>query len=200
MNQQSPQRKRAGRRRRLAELATIISVPLAVIGLIVAYVTLRTEVSNGRDADESRVASSDAAASAPVAPTATTTETADRLMTMLQLRAGAGNIKVADGGRTVTMPCGTNNSEDTFREVEYWLRGAYRSFTAQVEVSAVAAAEVHTQLEVLTDRVRRGNLVLSGAQTRSVSAAVDGGATLQLRLTCQQPNAVVTIRDATVHG
>jgi hypothetical protein len=198
VNQHSPQRRPAGRRRRWAEIATIVSVPLAVLGLVVAFVTWRTEVSNGRDAGESPVAGPGGTTSAQ-APAATTAASG-RLLTALQLRAGAGNIKVTDGGRTVTMPCGTNNSEDTFREVEYWLRGAYRGFTAQVEVSGVAAAEVRTQLEVLTDQVRRGNVVLSGAQTRPVSAGIEGGATLQLRLTCEQPNAVVTIRDATVLG
>jgi len=197
-------RRARDRRRRWAEIATIVTVPLAAVALVVGVLQWRAEVSGGQDRDAGdRVASTGTGAVGPDSGAATPASgggqpAAARPVAALQVRAGGANIEVAGDGRTLVMPCGSNNSDDAYREVEYWLRGAYRGFAAQFEVTEVDAPEVRTQLEVFTDSVRSGNVVLAGKQGRRVTATIAGGQVLKLRLTCESSDTVVAILDAAV--
>lgn len=198
MNQPTPQRPADHWWHRGTQIATIAAALVAVVTLLVAYFAWRNPVQNGAPAGSERASATSPATSASGVTAPATSASPARPVTELQVRAGAANVSV-DGG-TMVVPCGTGNTGDTRREIEYWLRGAYRSFTAEVEVTEVTAPEIRTQLEVFTDSELSANVILTGAQSRPVSAEVDGGDVLRLRLTCQQRDTVVVIRDAAVHG
>jgi hypothetical protein len=125
-------------------------------------------------------------------------QSASRALTDLEVAAGTGNTRV--DGATVSLACGTGESHDRSREVEYRTRGAYQRFTATLTATEVAAPEIRTQLQIFSDTTVVSDIVLVGTETVPVDAELDGGQILRLRLTCQHRDTVLVISGGTVLG
>lgn len=198
MNRPEPQQPTRSPWQRSVQLVGLVVIPL--VALLVAIMAWQFPVK-----------SDDPTTTSPTAPgtatggTDTTSSTRPgssqppgRALTDLEVAAGTGNTRV-DGG-AVSMACGTGESHDRSREVEYRTRGAYQRFTARISATEVPRPEIRTQLQVFSDTTVVFDVVLRGTEAVPVDAELDGGQLLRLRLTCQHRDTVLVISDGTVRG
>jgi hypothetical protein len=191
-------------------LAAVLASLVALAGLLY---TIRSGPASGAASSSSTQASSSTGAAASTVPTGTGTpnapqppsSAAERLsLTSLTPAAGGGNV--TRKGTNLTMACGTNQSDDTFREIQYTLPATrhYAHFRARVQGGNGDADEQYTLSAFVRGQYVRAN------QTRQIAAATFGSGavadlqgdltddldTLVLRLVCHLPGASVTITDA----
>jgi NPCBM/NEW2 domain len=182
---------------RAAQLATIIALPVAIIGVLVAR--------NGPQAGSASPHTTMTGVSAPSSPVATSPVATgtERPLADLLPKSGQNNITLdkdpAGAVSAMTIHCGSGDSNDRFREVEYTLNGAYSNFVADV-MATVNEPEYKTQFQVFGDDVQADNKVLSGSQPNTVQAPVAGKKTMRLRLTCQDSNATLILRNARIQS
>jgi hypothetical protein len=191
-------------------LAAVLASLVALGGLLY---TVRSSSASGAASSSSTSASSSTGAAASTAPTSMGTSSASQplssttgalSLTSLTPAAGAGNV--TRKGTNLTMACGTNQSDDLFREVQYTLPATrhFAHFQATVHGGIGDADQQFTVTAFV-----RGQYVRAD-QTREIGGVTFGpGAnpdlrgdltadvdTLVLRLQCHLPGAFVTITGA----
>jgi hypothetical protein len=96
----------------------------------------------------------------------------------------------------VTVPCGSNNSGDTKRQVTYLLERRYVTFTADVRAYKKPADEYKLQLRVYADNAQPQVVELQPDQRAPLSMSVDGVKKLMLEVTCERPGGQLTLAGA----
>lgn len=106
------------------------------------------------------------------------------------------------------MPCGSNQSDDRFPEVEYELPGPYARLTTEVTVQGTADPETPVGVEIFireridrSDRLRKVvTVVAHPGQIKPLSADVTSATALVIRLSCGSSALRVTYADPVVQG
>ena len=71
----------------------------------------------------------------------------ERHLAELPLTQGGGVVTVL-GGRDLSMPCGSGQSDDSYRQIEYELPGSYTSFTTRATAGGKSDPEAKIGVEV----------------------------------------------------
>src|SRR5262249_17517859 len=126
-----------------------------------------------------------------------------RYLTSVPVAAGAVYLQTGGklGPHDFVMQCGSGQSDDQSRKVEWNVVGSYARLTMTVTPSGQVDPETLTQVEVLADDIQVDNnpaLVL-GRPTR-LDAPISGAHQVALRLTCQSPFVHVTFSGALLTG
>jgi hypothetical protein len=180
----------------------------AIVGglaALAAFLVFVIPTRDGRDeADRHRSPGpAQATQNATTTPPSTTETIApkERHLAELPLAQGGGVVEVA--GRDLRMPCGSGQSDDRYREIEYELPGAYTSFTTQATAAGKADPEARIGIEVFvrtrqerSDRIPRPAAIVVQANTSApLTADITNAETLLLRLTCSTSTLNVTFMD-----
>jgi hypothetical protein len=189
------------------------AVLAALVGLGGLIWTIHTSSASGATSGPTTSPSSSTGGSGSTGPTATGTSPSQVSalspseslpLTSLTPAAGAGNV--TRKGTDLTMPCGTNQSDDLFREIQYSLPTTrhYPHFRATVHGGAGDADQQFTVTAfvrgqyVRADQTRQIATVTlrPGADGSLNGDLTDDVDTLVLRLVCHLPGASVTISGA----
>jgi hypothetical protein len=126
----------------------------------------------------------------------------ERHVAELPLAQGGGAVSVV-GGTDLSMPCGSGQSDDQYRQIEYVLPAAYASFTTRATAMGKADEEARVGIQVFirarqerSDRVlevRRIDLQANGSE--SLTADITNARAILLRITCSASTLSVTFTD-----
>jgi hypothetical protein len=178
-----------------------IGAVVAIVTIVVGAITyaLWSATSSPERSEPSPTFAPPISRTAGAVSTAVTTMTGanGRWLTDLPPVAGADRVsRPPKTSGTLDMPCATGSEGDLRRVVEYDLLRGYTSFRAVVTRSGGIRPEAAVQVEVIVDAAVRDNAVLHSGEQADLSADITGAASLQLRLTCQEPAGKVTFADA----
>lgn len=126
----------------------------------------------------------------------------ERHLAELPLTQGGGVVTVI-GGRDLSMPCGSGQSDDSYRQIEYELPGSYTSFTTRATAGGKSDPEAKIGVEVFvrarqerSDRTpRAGLIVLQAAGSGPLTADITNARAILLRITCSVSTLTVTFTD-----
>ena len=126
----------------------------------------------------------------------------ERHLAELPLTQGGGAVRVI-GGRDLSMPCGSGQSDDGYRQIEYELPSPYTSFTTRGTASGRADPEAKVGVEVFvrarqerSDRTPRvGTIVLQADESKPLTADITDARAILLRITCSISTLTVTFTD-----
>jgi hypothetical protein len=183
-------------------IATAIGAVATVVALLVFVIPTR----DGRD--EAARDASPGTAETTQKPTGTPASTTrpiasnERHLAELPLAQGGGAVRVVDG-RDLSMPCGSGQSDDRYREIEYQLPGAYTSFTTQATAGGKADPEASIGIEVFvrtrqerSDRIPRpGAIAIKTSTSAPLTADITDATALSLRITCSASTLNVRFTD-----
>ncbi len=101
------------------------------------------------------------------------------------------------------MPCGSGQSDDRYRQIEYELPGPYTSFTTSVTARGKADVEAQVGVQVFVrarqDRSDRtpevGRTVLHPNGSEPLTADITDARAILLRITCSTSALTVTFTD-----
>jgi hypothetical protein len=135
----------------------------------------------------------------PAPTTARSPEAGGRYLLDLQPQDGAANLaQVTDPGhRTFAVQCGTGNTDDQHRSVDWAPVGHYARLIATAIPTGRVDSETTTQVEILADNAVVNNqpaLALLGPA--AIDAPLGGAAVIGLRVTCMNSAVSVLFRDA----
>lgn len=178
----------------------LLSLAVAAVGVVVAILAWLIPM------DEDGTPSSAGSTSTPTppapapptttggTPTPTTQPPATvRYLTELVPATGGGFVQRV-GAHSLIMKCGTGESDDRFREVEYDIpRTGYRSF--RTVARPTGRRETRIGVTLFVDGVVRVDSVSTAGGTGTLSAGIDGAARLTLRITCDPGAASTTFVD-----
>jgi len=168
-----------------------LGLSVAIVGLIIAYFAW---VQPHSSADDDKVASSvpaggtgtTAARSGPTAPAGA------KQVALRGLAATTGGSNVRPDGDDLTMPCGSGQSTDRQRTVEYDLLGNYATLTADLTVTKARDGDTPLQVAVLVDDRGAGTYTLTrGTGSRRLDLPLTGAGRLRLQLICQFPDGEI---------
>jgi hypothetical protein len=126
----------------------------------------------------------------------------ERHLAELPLTQGGGAVTVV-GGTDLSMPCGSGQSDDSYRQIEYELPDSYASFTTRATAGGKADPEAKVGVEVFvrarqerSDRtLRAGRIVLQAAGSEPLTADITNARAILLRITCSVGTLSVTFTD-----
>ena len=126
----------------------------------------------------------------------------ERHLAELPLAQGGGAVKV-NGGRDLEMPCGSGQSDDQYRQIEYALPAAYASFATHATASGKADREASVGVQVFvrarqerSDRtLEAGRTVLPANGSGPLTADITNARAILLRITCSASTLTVTFSD-----
>jgi hypothetical protein len=178
----------------------IAGVAAALAAILVFFIQTR----DGRDEaarDNSPAGTTQLPTTAPTIPSVTVAPN-ERHLAELPLAQGGGAVRVIDG-RDLSMPCGSGQSDDRYRELEYELPGAYTSFTTQATAGGKADPEASIGIEVFvrtrqerSDRIPRPSAIVVKANgSAPVTANITDAKALLLRITCSASTLNVRFTD-----
>lgn len=179
-----------------AEIAAIVAVPIAVVGVLVA--AWAWWLPGGPDSSSTGEESPSAIARSSTPPATVDGSpgvSAVRYLTAIEPTAGKSYLESTPGSRSLRIHCATGQSTDRVREISYPLYGQYRTFQATVRAIGPAPQETRIQVEVLADMQPRANVHVFKGQTAPISATFSGQ-TLTLRLTCESPDGIAELDEA----
>lgn len=124
-----------------------------------------------------------------------------RRLTDLTMRTGSGLVAIS--GQNISVPCPTNNSDDTAVEFSYRLPSAFAQFATTVSVTGKADRDATAGIQMFTgfrdDRSDRfvevGRSVVSSAKSSPTTVEIDGAVGLTLRVTCTSRNQTLHLSD-----
>lgn len=176
----------------------LLSLAVAAVGVVVAILAWLIPMDDDRPAGASSTSTTTPPAPAPGTtggspPPTTTPATGLRYLTELVPATGGGFVQRV-GAHSLIMRCGTGESDDRFREVEYDLpRAGYRSF--RTATRPTGQRETRIGITLFVDGVAKVDSVSTVGDTGTVGAGIDGAARLTLRITCDPGAASVTFTD-----
>lgn len=189
------------RLQRAAEIAAVVAAVVAIVGVVVAILAWQwpqPPPSGAPTASATGGTSSDSSGSAVPPgdqPTTAGPPAVTRYLTQLTPAVGESFVRPA-GPHAVSMQCGTNTTNDRYREVEYDLVGSYRAFSAVATSAGPVDPKSTTQIDVFVDG-RLADRKITALGTRTVLAVdLDGASRLTLGLACKSPAMSVTFADA----
>jgi hypothetical protein len=114
---------------------------------------------------------------------------------------GAPNTPGTDAD--LSMPCGSGQSDDQYRQIEYELPGPYASFTTRATAAGKADEEASVGVQVFvrarqerSDRVlEAGRIVLQPNGSEPLTADITNARAILLRITCSVSSLNVTFTD-----
>ena len=126
----------------------------------------------------------------------------ERHLAELPLAQGGGSVSVVDG-RDLAMPCGSGQSDDRYRQIEYELPGPYTSFTTLATARGKADVEARVGVQVFvrarqerSDRtLESGRTVLKTDGSEPITADITNARAILLRITCSTSTLTVTLTD-----
>jgi hypothetical protein len=185
---------------------TKVSVICAVLGALaaVAAFLLPTPVTNLFHLDVDKPTLSAKSSQNPTgAPNTPGTDARnERHLAELPLAQGGGTVSVVRG-RDLSMPCGSGQSDDQYRQIEYELPGPYASFTTRATAAGKADEEASVGVQVFvrarqerSDRVlEAGRIVLQPNGSEPLTADITNARAILLRITCSVSSLNVTFTD-----
>ena len=139
----------------------------------------------------------------PSRPTTTSPSAAARYLLDLRPANGESNLApVTDPGhRTFRIRCGSGNTDDMYRSVEWSVVGSYTRMLASVTAAGPIDREAITQVEVYGDNIRLDNMpTVALNRSAVIDVAVTNRGLIELRVTCQFSAGWVVVRDARLVG
>jgi hypothetical protein len=198
LRQPSPDAERPTRRQYLARAAEIATIIATLIALVPAGRWLYGHLFHaGRTTPPGGRASSPATTPQP-------TPGARVYLTTLTPDTGAPNrgpLPHALAGRpgydhTLTIPCPTNQAADTSRSVTYLLSSHYQRLHAVLKPYLPVSDESRVRLDVFVDRQPPVGPTVPVNQSAPLDVDVYGRRTVELRITCESPDATAILTDA----
>jgi hypothetical protein len=181
-----------------------IGVIFTVIGAVAAATVFFVRTADGRGPDSSNPTSSAATSERPTnAPNPSETRASnERHLAELPLAQGGGVVKVI-GSRDLSLPCGSGQSDDRYRQIEYELPAAYRSFTTLARAAGKADPDASVGVQVFvrareekSDRTREAaRVVIPANESQPVTADITDARAILLRITCSVSALSVTLAD-----
>jgi hypothetical protein len=184
-----------------AEVAGIGGALAAVLALAVFFIPTqdgREEAARYRSPGTAQTTQNSTSTPNPSGTIATN----ERRLAELPLTQGGGVVKVIDG-TNLSMPCGSGQSDDQFRQIEFELPGPYASFTTQVTAAGKADKETSVGVQVFvrarqerSDRtLEAARVVLAPKGSDPLTADITNARALLLRITCSVSTLSVTFTD-----
>jgi hypothetical protein len=186
-------------------LAKVIGAFIGVIGALAAAAVFLFPTRDGRDqaARDNSTSSAEKTqnpTSAPNTPGAGASN--ERHLAELSLAQGGGAVRVI-GAKDLSMPCGSGQSDDRYRQIEYELPGPYTSFTTRATAGGKADVEASVGVEVFvrarqerSDRTLKvGTIVLQANRSEPLTADITDARAILLRITCSASTLNVTFTD-----
>jgi hypothetical protein len=183
-----------------------VGVIAGVVGALATVAVFGWPTRDGRD--ETARARQSPAATASQYPTSAspnpsgTSALSERHLAELPFAQGGGAVTVVNG-RDLSMPCGSGQSDDRYRQIEYELPGPYTSFTTSVTARGKADVEAQVGVQVFVrarqDRSDRtpevGRTVLHPNGSEPLTADITDARAILLRITCSTSALTVTFTD-----
>jgi hypothetical protein len=204
-----------------AEKATVISVPIAVVGAVITLLawqfprpTADPSPRLPRAASPSTVGTTGATAQPDSGPSVSSSGTPLKYLDTIEAQSGAGYLRQLPRALTgrpgydhpIVIACTQNTAADKVHEVTYSLRGRYLDFSATVRpyfnelkdskvwVYAVVGTQ---QRDGTINRVGKGNQLDATMDAPApVKASVEGGQELTIQVRCEWPDGVVVLTAA----
>jgi hypothetical protein len=187
-------------------IATVFGTLFGLVGAVAAAAVFFVPTRDGRDeADRAKsTASADTTqnpSSPPANPSGTIAPT-ERHLAELPLAQGGGSVSVVDR-RDLSMSCGSGQSDDRYRQIEYELPGPYTSFTTRATAHGKADVEARVGVQVFVRaRQERSDRTLEGGRTvlktngsEPITADITNARAILLRITCSTSTLTVTFTD-----
>jgi hypothetical protein len=191
--------------RRQAKAGAIASVIVSAIGAAAAVAVFVLPTRDGRDdtARDNATRSAETTQNPTGVPNPTSTGASnERHLAELPLAQGGGAVTII-GERDLSMPCGSGQSDDRYRQIEYELPGPYTSFTTRATAGGRADPEAKIGVEVFvrarqerSDRTLRvGMIVLQANGSGPLTADITNARAVLLRTTCSVSTLTITLTD-----
>jgi hypothetical protein len=187
---------------RWTKIGAIITAGFTVVGALAALAVFWVKTADGRVPDNptSSAATSEQATKAP--PPSETRALKERHLAELPLAQGGGVVRVI-GSRDLSLPCGSGQSDDRYRQIEYELPAAYTSFTTRATAAGKADPEASVGVQVFvrareekSDRTREAaRIVIPANRSRPMTADITDARAILLRITCSVSTLSVTLAD-----
>ena len=185
-------------------IISAITTFCALVGAGAAFAVFVLPTKDGRDeAARDNRTSTAAATQHPTNPSNPTQTTApnERHLAELPLAQGGGAVQVS--GRDLSMPCGSGQSDDQYRQIVYELPGPYTSFTtdatakgkADVEASVGVQVFVRARQEKSDRTLEARRIALTANTSQPLTADVADARAILLRITCSASTLNVTFTD-----
>ena len=190
---------------RTGVIATLVGTLVGLVGAIAAAAVFFVPTRDGRD--EADRAKSTVSANTTQNPSGRpenpsgASEQTERHLAELPLAQGGGSVSAV--GRDLSMPCGSGQSDDRDRQLEYELPGPYSSFTTRATVRGKADVEARVGIQVFvrarqekSDRtLEAGRTVLKINGSEPITADITNARAILLRITCSTSTLTVTFTD-----
>jgi hypothetical protein len=188
-----------------AEVATVLALLITAGGLAISYFARQGDASGkGESAVQtSAAATSKGGGTPPIS--ATPTRTAQQIyLTGLSPETGANRrtelprplAGTAGYENTVVIGCPTNQTGDLTRSVVYDLRNRYTAFHAKLRPFLNAPDESKVRFEVFVDSDLPARRDVKVNATDTVDVDVAGHKRMELRISCESPDATAIFADA----
>ena len=187
-------------------IGTVFATLFGLVGAVAAAAVFFVPTRDGRDeADRAKSTASANTTQNPSIPPANPSGTiapTQRHLAELPLAQGGGSVSVVDG-RDLSMPCGSGQSDDRYRQIEYELPGPYTSFTTRATARGKADVEASVGVQVFVRaRHERSDRTLEGFRTvlktngaEPITADITNARAILLRITCSASTLTVTFTD-----
>jgi hypothetical protein len=203
-----------GKRRPRLTIAAEVAAVVAVLGPLAGWALLHVPDGGRARTATSPGARAGAATSAPTpgAPPVPATAATDRKGQIVYVAdelvpdTGGANrgrlphpLEGASGyGHALVIPCATNQATDKFRSVTYLLNGHYTKLHAALRPYLKVSDESVVQVQIFLDQQppTGKNVVVNAAD--SVDVDVFGATRMEMRVTCESPDATAILADAYV--
>jgi hypothetical protein len=186
--------------------ATVAGAIFGLIGALAAALVFVLPTKDGRNeaARAQATRSPDTPQNPNTVPRTSSTTMApnERHLADLPLAKGGGVVKIIDR-RDLSMPCGSGQSDDRYREIEYELPGPYTSFITQAGAVGRADAEASVGVQIFIrarqDRSDRtlevGSIRVQANGSETLAADITNARAILLRITCSTSTLTATFTD-----
>ena len=96
----------------------------------------------------------------------------------------------------LVIPCATNQAADKFRSLTYQLNGHYASLRGTFKPYLNVSDESLVQLQLFVDKQPPVGATTAVNTTANVNVDVYGRSTIELRITCESPDATAILSGA----
>jgi hypothetical protein len=181
-------------------IAGVVGAVVAVVAFFVTFPPVHLRPSEDKESTRPAVTARNST-SAPSSPSGTIAPN-ERHLAELPLAQGGGAVRVIDG-RDLSMPCGSGQSDDRYRQIEYELPGPYTSFQTHATIGGKADEEASVGVQVFirarqerSDRIlEAGKAVLLARGSEPVTVDMTNARAILLRITCSANTLTVTFTD-----